>query len=95
MSEWRESANKRRAARQTKVPDIRQQGGSRRDTKKWCRGVVGREHTPEATNYTELKRLTYCEGWQVLVCTTCKKELDHYWPSRWFKSDRPKPSWAR
>ena len=44
MSDWKESSLKRRDARQTKVPVIRPPGGSKKDTKKWCRGVVGREH---------------------------------------------------
>lgn len=95
MSEWQESSNRRRNARQTKVPDIRRPSGSKKDTKKWCRGKVGTEHKPVATTYNELKRTTYGTGWQVLVCSACGKELDNYWPSPWFKSDKPKPAWAR
>jgi hypothetical protein len=95
MSEWRENANKRRDERRTVVPSIRPQGGSKRNTKRWCRGVVGREHTPVCTDYNELKRATYAKDWKVLVCTTCGKELDNYWPCSWFKSDKPKkPAWV-
>jgi hypothetical protein len=94
MSDWKERAIRRRDERHTAAPEVKRPSGSKRNTKKWCRGVVGREHTPVATTYNELKRATHGTGWHVLICSTCKKELDNYWPSSWFLSDKPKPAWV-
>lgn len=94
MSEWRERANKRRDARQTKAPVTRAPGGSKRDTKKWCRGKVGVEHTPLCIDYNRLKNTSYLDGWKVLVCTKCRKELDTWAPVSWMKDDRKPPAWV-
>ena len=80
MSDWKEGAARRRDARNTKDPVNRAPGGSNRDTKRWCRGKVGVEHTAECRVYVETKGLAGLMGsalkrWRVLVCTTCGKEL--------------------
>lgn len=95
MSEWRERANKRRDERQVLVPCIRPPSSSNKDTKKWCRGKVGRAHKPVCVSYNELKRVSYFGQWKVLMCETCGKQLDHYWPSP-FREGRviPIPEWV-
>lgn len=97
MSDWRERANKRRDERQTKVPNIRAPNGSRKDTKRWCRGVVGREHKPVCVSYNELKHsdASYPKEWRVLVCETCRREMDYYWPSPFHLEPVQKPDWVK
>lgn len=95
MSEWRERANKRRDERQTKVPVIRPQSASGKNTKRWCRGKTGREHNPVCVDYNELKKADHYTGWKVLVCETCNKHLDHYWPSPFRTPSPPPPAWVR
>lgn len=95
MSEWRERANKRRDQRQAKLPAIRPPGGSNKDTKRWCRGKVGREHKPVCIDYNDIKKVNYFKGWKVLVCEVCQKQLDHYWPSPFRKEPPPPPAWVR
>jgi hypothetical protein len=87
MSEYRERANKRRDERHT-IGDIRAPASTKKDTKKWCRGKVGRKHKPEC-------RDGQLQGWKNLVCTECGKHLDYYWPMRWRPiMDQPKPAWV-
>ena len=95
MSEWRERANKRRDERQTKAPAIRPPSGSKKNTKKWCRGKVSVEHKPVCVAYNDLKNVHFSvPDWKVLVCSECKKELDHWWPCTWFKEKRDPPAWV-
>lgn len=84
VSEWRLGGIKRRDARHIKE-DVRPPGGSKKNTKKWCRGVVGREHKPECKPWPS------SGSWKVLACTSCGKHLDYYWPA----SREPTPSWAK
>jgi hypothetical protein len=90
MSDWRERANRRRDERHTAIPDDapRPKPGSK-NTKKWCKGKVGREHKPEC-------RDGHIQGWKNLVCTECGKHLDYYWPIRWrpLMGDQPRPAWV-
>ena len=64
---------------------------SSRKTRKWCKGKVGVEHTPKCFDYQAIKR--WCggrvrlDGWKILVCTTCGKELETYFPRRGDKPD--------
>jgi hypothetical protein len=96
MSDYREQANKRRDARQAKGPVIRPPGGSKKDTKKWCRGRVGVEHTPVCVDYDAHKRTTFTSGWKILVCSACNKQLDHWWPNIWSKNGGgTPPDWVR
>lgn len=95
MSEWRERANKRRDARRTALPVIRPPSGSQKDTKKWCRGKVGRTHTPKCVSFSELKGSPgIYRGWKVLVCAVCGRHLDYFWPSPWRTQPQQPPSWA-
>ena len=68
MTSSRESANRRRDERNMKI-EPRKPSGSRRDTKKWCRGVVGREHELEARPYNHTPG-SFFQGWQILACIT-------------------------
>jgi hypothetical protein len=104
-SSWWGRAISRRDARQSK-PDIRPPGRSSKNTKKWCRGVVGRAHKPLCVDFATLKNETRVfgplgntklyDGWKTLVCTECGKHLDHWWPSpfKWDKN-KPKPDWVK
>jgi len=94
---WRGRAIARRDQRQTKVPDIRPPSGSKKNTKKWCRGKPGVEHKPVCVDYATHKNANWPrDGWKLLICSECKKELDHYWPPifSWEKPRDP-PEWAR
>lgn len=95
MSEWKEGAIVRRDERQTKIPDIRKPSGSNKDTKKWCRGRVGRDHKLVCADYNTFKGTTYFKGWKVLVCESCRKQLDYYFPSPFSPTPEPPPSWAK
>jgi hypothetical protein len=76
----------------------------KKDRKRWCGGHVGRGHKPVCMDYATTKfaggRLggpTYYQGWKILVCTECGKELDHYYPwhvSQTERSRYPKPAWV-
>jgi hypothetical protein len=81
MSEWKEEAARRRAVRQTRVPDVRPPGGSKRDTKRWCRGVVGREHELRC----ELRR-SWCREYEQR-CAKCGRVMDYWFDNRRFPED--------
>lgn len=51
--------------------------GNHKDTKHWCKGVVGREHKPE-TLYSSPFEETGLMMVQRLACSVCKKQLDGY-----------------
>lgn len=93
MSEWRERALKRRDQRQTKV-EVRPPSRSRRNTRRWCRGVEGREHKPVCVDYDELKGVAWRTGSKVLMCEVCQKQLAFYWVTKWRKQPPP-PAWAK
>jgi hypothetical protein len=90
MSEWRERANRRRDERHTAIPDDapRSKPGNK-NTKKWCKGKVGREHKPICIDHNSIK------DWKILACTECGKHLDYYWPCRWWGEPHPAPAWVR
>lgn len=93
-SDWKQRANKRRDERRTIVPTIRKPSGSSKDTKKWCRGKVGRPHTPQCVEYNTHRRVTYAPDWRLLICTTCHKELDFYMPAFRRRKSKP-PKWVK
>jgi hypothetical protein len=99
MSDWKESATRRRDARQTKAPDIRAPSASKKNTKKWCRGKVGAEHKPVCVSYNEWEnRRTWAKwskDWKVLICSECGKQLDYWWPNTIISEKKPCPDWAR
>lgn len=95
---WKERAIKRKDFRHTQVEDIRPPSGSRKDTKKWCRGKIGRKHKPKCINYGELKNtppILRKIRWKVLVCSACGKELDFWFGYSIFKKDDKKPDWVK
>jgi hypothetical protein len=107
-SDWRVRANERRDARHTKTPvEVPKPAAAnkKKDTRRWCRGKVGVEHTPKCVDYGEAKHAPtdYCghpvnhyEGWKLLICTTCGKELDRFCPWRWVGEELPKPpAWVK
>ena len=95
MGEWQERVNKRRDERATRAPEGRAKHRAKKNTKKWCKGVEGREHKPECQKGPEIGKW-YLEDWRFLVCTTCGKQLD-YWtgPKSFLRTrDNPKPEWV-
>src|SRR5271165_5583339 len=79
MSDWKESANKRKDKRHTKDSDEHKTTtqSNKRNTKKWCKGKVGVEHKLECRNYNEVKNTDrpYLDSWRVLMCSVCGKEM--------------------
>lgn len=105
MSDWKKSAAARRDARHTKSDPRAKPEPTKKNTKKWCKGKVGREHVGVCRDFAEVKRLAtdikgrpieLCKGWKVLVCDNCGKELDTYYPpsALWGRSV-PKPDWVK
>lgn len=94
VSSYRESSIKRRDERHTKR-DIRPPPGNKKDTKKWCRGVIGREHTPQCVSFAEHRRAPWARPhWRILICSECKKELDRYWPIPYLSVVKEIPKWV-
>lgn len=104
---WKEGVAKHKVDRQT--PAVAEVPGPRprKNRKQWCRGKVGTEHKPVCRTYAETKPTCLLAkdaggafrtaDWRILVCTTCGKELDRYYPlnfagSRWPK--KPPPAWV-
>ncbi len=78
MDEWRERANRRRDERHTLSPNVRPPGGSKKNTRRWCRGKVGVEHKPVVKGYGEAKHLAGDWAnfeWEIVVCERCGKHL--------------------
>lgn len=68
----------------------------KKDTKKWCRGKIGREHEGECKMYDELKQANhgprdygYMSRCRVLICKKCGKHLESWWGSK-----KDKPDWV-
>jgi hypothetical protein len=96
-SDWKQSSIDRNDERHTKIQDdVQKPHTSKKNTKKWCKGKKGKEHTPECMTYKEAKgeTLNHILGeWRFLVCTTCGKELEiWYGPKKLFA--QPKPDWV-
>lgn len=59
---------------------------ARKDTKRWCRGKVGREHQPMLQRARNYGRLTECGAgyhgrwvcYHETVCSVCSKVLKHW-----------------
>lgn len=95
MSEWRQQAAQRRDTRNTRGP-VRPQGGSKKDTARWCRGKIGHEHSPQCVPYNDVKGTEFAPvGWKLLVCTECGKHLDHYMPSSFVRDRSVQPAWVK
>lgn len=70
---WKASGIKRRDFRSSKEdPEINRHTGNRKkNTKKWCKGKVGKQHIP-----VHLK----VDLWHhVTLCQTCSKQLEYFW----------------
>jgi hypothetical protein len=97
-SEYRESAIRRRDERQTKVPIIRRPSGSKKDTRKWCRGRIGVEHKPQCVSHDEWENRQdgsdWSKDWRVLVCEECGKQLDYWFPVPWWRDEKSPPNWV-
>lgn len=94
MDDWKDGANKRRDERNSKEPETHQKAKpAKKDTKKWCAGKVGREHTLEVKNYSEGKGWGPIFGnWWVQYCSTCGKDFESYRPFSGLTS-KPPPKW--
>lgn len=103
MSDWKERSINRRDTRQTKVPDIRPPSGSKKNTKRWCRGKFGVEHRPICVSYSEFKNIPatdWSKDWKLLICSECKKTLDYWWPMESLRLGIPRydatpPDWVK
>lgn len=93
-SSWRGRAVHRRNERQTAAPEIRAPSGSKKDTKKWCRGKVGTPHKAVCKTFGELKNQRWSRDteWKVLVCSDCEKVLERWFPTPW--RPRKEPAWV-
>ena len=105
MSDYKESANKRRDIRNLKEPEdltgSPKLAPKKKNTKRWCRGKVGIEHQLECRNYASTKHnqsvatkqlaigIRASNNWRILVCKICGKELE-----TWYGKQRNKPDWV-
>lgn len=106
MSDWKKNAATRRDIRAARDPnEVPKPGRSKKDTRKWCRGKEGVEHKPVCRSYAEVKlagRVTFggramnlYEGWKILMCEDCGKELDYYSPRIIGDKVKPPPDWVK
>ena len=95
---YRASGLRRRNARQDKPPDDHRPVAAKKDTRRWCKGVVGREHKPVCMPYGKgvIRSLSVTQCWRVLACSVCGKELESYtpWPRGSGMRQIPKPAWV-
>jgi hypothetical protein len=85
---WKASSLKRRDFRHTHDgPEVPKHGNKKKNTKKWCKGKVGKEHDMEigviARSYSSLSG-----AFVVDKCKGCGKEMNWRW-----NPAKPKPSW--
>ncbi len=67
FKDWKGSKNFRRSARNYSEPDEIRRGASKKNTRKWCKGVVGRKHTLALYN-----KYTFAHNYK---CLSCGKEF--------------------
>lgn len=87
MSDWKEEAARHKQDRQAPIDDTHVQAPAKKDTKSWCKGKVGREHSPKVfavERYHYVNRLELC-------CEKCGKVLETFWRNFHY---RPKPDWV-
>jgi hypothetical protein len=96
---WRASGLLRRNARQDKPPDAHRPVAGKKDTRRWCKGVAGREHKPVCMPWRKFGTArvgSITDHWRLLACSVCGKELASYTP--WGRgSGMPavkKPDWV-
>lgn len=64
---------------------------SRKNTRRWCKGVPGREHTPvcKRAKHSWAVRM----NWFQYTCTKCGKVLAEWYNIKWLQP-KPKPEWV-
>jgi hypothetical protein len=76
MSEWKESAARRRDVRHAKDPkETVKAGPGRKDTKRWCRGKVGVPHKAKLVLVGQISPALTITEWQRYECAECGKKL--------------------
>lgn len=70
--------------RQPKEPPQQAKHKSKKNTARWCKGKVGREHDPKAS---------WSKYYWVNACTNCGKQLDYYFTSWLLRDDEAPPKW--
>jgi len=79
-SSWHASGLIARDERHTKTEQQVARHGAKKNTKRWCRGRVGKEHKTEWRNWQALREHREDRPQDghffVLICTTCKREVD-------------------
>jgi hypothetical protein len=64
------------------APEVPRRPAGRKDTKRWCGGKVGREHTYEwvrSERYGALQREPDSDAWWDERCSTCQKKRGYCW----------------
>lgn len=95
---WKAGAAKRRDEKQVKDPAqevVRK--SPRKDKARWCRGKTGTNHTPVCKTFAEAKSKPsdgYWSNWRILVCSTCGKELKHFFPLWGLVKEKEPPAWV-
>lgn len=92
MSSWQEKSNRRKEFRQAKEEQRERPDISKKDTKKWCGGKVGREHKLKCFLYFDelsVDKNSQLNRWRALICIECGKRLDS-----WLGNNKFKPDWV-
>lgn len=74
---WQADSVKRKMFRQSKEQPEQSKKRSKKNTRKWCKGVVGREHDFEWQIYRGW------QDWKVQVCNNCGKHGKHDFKFPW------------
>lgn len=98
MSEWKQGAVERRDARHVHDEPGRTPPSRRKNTRRWCKGKVGRAHTPawgRATPFVMPSTgVNTRHNDRVFRCTRCGKEMGQWFDDRWglFRENAPQPA---
>lgn len=79
----------RRRYREDLIPRPEHRGSRKKNTKKWCKGVVGREHIFKMVAPVRFKSWSP-DRYAVDKCQRCGKEINFRW-----NPALPKPSWMK
>lgn len=71
-------------------PEVTGPPRPKKDTRRWCRGKVGREHVLGCKPHW----LFGTPGWWEHYCMNCGKVVDMWFPRRWSSVPNPKPDWV-
>lgn len=78
---WKVGSAIARDTRATKDPGTQvAKHSSKKDTRKWCRGKIGREHKPRWVS----DHNKHYSSASIYECSVCKKHIEYCWP--WGKS---------